>query len=465
VNINIPLQPKQELALNKSFDTGVLFYGGAKGGGKSYLVRAREVIRRLQYPNSKGLIVRKTYPELRANHIIPFFKEYPVIREWFNKADKIIYWPNGSTTEFSYLQTTDDVYTYQGREYDDISIDEITQHEEEVFKILRTSNRTTNPKIKPTMMLTGNPGGPGHAWVKRIFIDRMFQDNERPEDFDFVQASVYDNLALLSADPGYIQRLMDLPEAKRRAYLEGDWDVFEGAVFHEFRRSKHTIEPFVPSDEFPHFLGVDWGYVGKKTDQGAFSAHAMALVEETDSRGDKFSRLIIYKEWYGKEKTPEEWAKIIKMSAPVKFNAGVADASMFNRNSDGSISISQRMEKTWNKKRHWLTLKPGTRNRLSRVAATHDWLKIAPDDMPYMMFTENCKHLTRTLPLLIYDTNKTKLEDVDTTLEDHLWDSASYAWTNIRAIPKKLGAISNKQQRPKALPELLMELDPREWVA
>ena len=117
----------------------------------------------MTYPQTKGLIVRKTYPELLANHIRPFFIEYPMVRDWYNKAEKTIYWPNGSTTEFSYLKNTDDVYTYQGREYEDESTEEITQHEEEVFKILRSSCRTTNDDFKSrggilTVLLTGNPG-------------------------------------------------------------------------------------------------------------------------------------------------------------------------------------------------------------------------------------------------------------------------------------------------------------------
>ena len=133
----------------------------------SYLVRAREMIRRMQHPHTKGLIVRRSYPELLSNHIRMFFKEYPQTREWFNKSEKAIYWPNGSITEFSYLQNVDDVYTYQGREFEDISIDEVTQHEEDTFKILRSSLRSSNVEFSksgaiPTMLLTGNPGGRGH---------------------------------------------------------------------------------------------------------------------------------------------------------------------------------------------------------------------------------------------------------------------------------------------------------------
>jgi len=256
----VTFQPKQEKAYELSNITPVLFFGGSKGGGKSYFIRGREVLRRAEFPESKGLIVRKTYPELLANHIRPFFQEYPAVREWYNKAEKTIYWPNGSTTEFSYLQHTDDVYTYQGREYEDISIDEVTQHEWEVVRILRSSNRTTNKDIKPTMVLTGNPGGVGHQEIKRIFIDQDFRDREKPSDFAFVPAFVQDNKALITADPEYVQRLEDLPEHLRRAYLLGDWNIFSGKAFSQLNRSIHVIEPFEPPGDVRWFAGYDWGY-------------------------------------------------------------------------------------------------------------------------------------------------------------------------------------------------------------
>ncbi len=260
MEITITLQPKQKEALRVADRTPVTFFGGAKGGGKSHLVRARETIRRLKYPNSRGLIVRKTYPELLANHIRPFFKEYPQTREWYNKAEKTIYWPTGSTTEFSYLRATDDVYTYQGREYEDISVDEVTQHEWEVINVLRSSNRTTLDNIKPTMFLTGNPGGIGHQEVKRVFIDRDFRQGEIPEDFAFVQAFVQDNIALMEKDPDYIKRLENLPEHLVRAYLYGDWNIFAGQAFGELRRDKHLVEPFTPPESAKYFAGYDWGF-------------------------------------------------------------------------------------------------------------------------------------------------------------------------------------------------------------
>lgn len=260
MTINISLQEKQREALKTADSTPITFFGGAKGGGKSHAVRARETIRRLKYAGSRGLIVRKTFPELLANHIRPFFKEYPATRDWYNKAEKTIYWPNGSTTEFSYLKNTDDVYTYQGREYEDITIDEVTQHEWEVITVLRSSNRTTIKDIRPSMFLTGNPGGIGHQAVKRLFIDRDFRENENPSDYAFVPAFVQDNQALMDADPEYIERLKALPEHLMKAYLYGDWNIFAGQAFPELNKTIHVIDPFEPPREVKYFAGFDWGF-------------------------------------------------------------------------------------------------------------------------------------------------------------------------------------------------------------
>jgi phage terminase large subunit len=214
----------------------------------------------LKYPNTKGLIVRKTYPELLSNHIRKFFEEYPETVKWFNKSEKVIHYPNGSITELSYLSNSTDVYTYQGREYEDISIDEITQHEEQTFKILRTSLRTTNPNIKPRMLLTGNPGGIGHAWVKRIFIDQQYRGGEMPDDYGFLQAFVSDNTALLKADPDYVRRLEDLPDHLRKAYLEGDWNIFAGQAFPEMSTGMHVVAPFELPSNTKYFFSFDPGY-------------------------------------------------------------------------------------------------------------------------------------------------------------------------------------------------------------
>ena len=273
----------------------------------------------MKYAGTKGLIVRKTYPELLSNHIRQFFIEYPETVNWYKVAEKAIYWPNGSITEFSHLSRADDVYTYQGREYQDISIDEITQHEEVVFKILRSSLRTTDPRIEPRMLLTGNPGGIGHLWVKRIFIDKDFKPEENPKDFGFVQASVWDNKALMNADPDYVKRLQDLPEDKRKAYLEGDWNIFAGQYYGEFKEKKHVIKYYFPFKSNVIVGGLDWGRTNP------FSNH-LTEIKTVEFKEKKFFRATTFMEVYGVDKMPKEWGEIIKQKVS-NYNIGLEDIS------------------------------------------------------------------------------------------------------------------------------------------
>jgi phage terminase large subunit len=412
--LRITLQPKQREALAVSERTSVTFYGGAKGGGKSHLIRARELKRRMQYPGSTGLIVRKTYPELLANHIRKFFLEYPQTASWYNKAEKAIYWPNGSVTNFSYLQHTDDVYTYQGREFDDISIDEITQHSEEVFKILRTSNRTTNPDLTPSMMLTGNPGGLGHAWVKRIFVTRDFLPDETPEDFAFVQAKVWDNQALMSADPSYLKKLQDLPAHLRKAYLEGDWDIFEGQFFTEWRKDRHVIEPFTIPPAWQHMAGHDFGY----------AKPCACIWGAIDFDG----RLWVYRELYGAGLTEGEQAKrIAQLSQHDNLEHLIIDPSTFNKVKDESCIADAFLKEG-------LPVQRGNNDRISGWNRIRQYLKDGPacefhrklgwKTCPMMHVFTPCQNLIRTLPEAIFD--DIKVEDLDTDGEDHALDATRY---------------------------------------
>src|SRR3990167_1920221 len=383
-----------------------------------------------------------------------FFTEYPATAQWFHRGEKAIFWPNGSITEFSYLKTTDDVYTYQGREHEDISIDEVTQHEEEVVKILRASNRTTKPEIKPSMLLTGNPGGIGHGWVKRLFVDRKLNPDEHPGDYIFIQSKVYDNEALMKADPDYIKRLKALPEDKRRAWLEGDWDVFSGQVFAEFRRDLHTIDPLTPASKFSHFLSMDCGY----SEKSAFSSHASCLIPMKTEDGEVFHRVVTYQEWYGNQKYPDEWAgQIFKTARVRKFVKGYTDPSMHNPQSDGSVPLIRLFDRVWKRKNRglrWTYLDRGSRNRIARVATVHNWMSLAPDGMPYWLITRDCVNLIRTLPLLVYDEHRP--EDVDTSQEDHAYDDLGYLLTQLKWIPAGGlgGFVTGQRKTVKALPML-----------
>lgn len=431
MEIEITLQPKQKEAFKKSLVTPVLFYGGAKGGGKSYLIRAKELYRRLKYPKTKGLIVRKTYPELLSNHIRKLFEEYPITRDWYNKSEKILYYPNGSITEFSYLQSTDDVYTYQGRDYEDISVDEITQHEEEVYKILKTSLRTSNPNLRemgfiPSMLLTGNPGGIGHMWVKRLFVDKLYKPEESPDQYDFVQAFVQDNQALLRADPDYIKRLNDLPEHLRRAYLEGDWNVHAGQAFSELNYHVHVIEPFELPINTRYFAGFDWGY------NHPFSFVVFAIVED--------GTVYVIKHYTDRNKRPDEVAKGIleftKGLSPINIYAGL---DLWSHHQGGPAIVDQFMENGVNKNNGCFIVKAYD-DRIQRVASVRKYIayKNTADNKPKLFFFRNTLDVFNCVSAMQFDAKRPedvlKMDaDSDGIGGDDSYDAFSYGlntWLN-----------------------------------
>jgi len=249
--------PKQDECIRLlSADSGkeVVGYGGAKGGGKSHLARTWQVMRRIKYKNSRGLLIRETYPELYHSQIDKLRRELPAELYEYADSKHEFRFTNGAVLEMGYIERAEDVYSrYWGAEYDDISIDECQNQDKKTFQLLKTCLRTTNPYIKVKMLLTFNWGGIGHAWLKKMFWRKWMKDNalesgiedtwDNPQHWDdgenpalhaFVHAKVYDNPSITKNDPGYIERLKALPESLRKAYLDGDPDVFEGQFFTEF---------------------------------------------------------------------------------------------------------------------------------------------------------------------------------------------------------------------------------------
>lgn len=261
IDIKFALQPKQKLFKQKVEETPITFYGGAKGGGKSKGVRDIMIIRRFQYAGTHGGLFRRTYKELEGNHIRPIFKEYPMLKQFWNDGKKLLTLPNGSTLEFCHAENENDVDLYQGREFEDLAIEEAGQWTEAMFRKLLGSNRSSKEGFRPRCLLTGNPGGPGHTWLKRIFIERRFNSFERPADYAFIQALVDDNEALIHNDPDYVHKLESEPnEALRKAYRYGDWDIFAGQYFGEIRREVHFIDPVVIPQHWTRFGSYDFGY-------------------------------------------------------------------------------------------------------------------------------------------------------------------------------------------------------------
>ena len=252
-----PSEKQREFFLSEAKYTA---YGGARGGGKSWALRYKLILLCLRYPGIRVLLVRRSYPELRENHIRPLTALLcgePCVAV-YRERDKCFEFATGSVLMLGYLADHGDLLRYQGQEFDVIAIDEATQLDEEMFLVLTASLRGANDFPK-RMYLTCNPGGVGHGWVKRLFIDRDYRQGENPDDYRFIPASVYDNEALMRQDPGYVERLEALPEELRAAWLCGRWDVFSGQFFPEFDERRHVTVPFPIPDGAVRYCALDYG--------------------------------------------------------------------------------------------------------------------------------------------------------------------------------------------------------------
>ncbi len=233
-------------------------YGGARGGGKSWALRRKLVGLCLRYPGIRCLLIRRSYAEVKLNHLRPLLEEYGELLS-YSEQEKCLSFPNESTITFGYCATNRDTLRYQGQEYDIIAIDEATQLSEHQFSVFKACLRGTRDMPR-RMYLTCNPGGIGHAWVKRLFVERDFRADENPDDYRFIPAQVYDNPTLMKADPDYVRQLETLPQKLRDAWLYGRWDVFEGQFFPEFQSDVHVLSPSVIPQKLRYFVALDYGF-------------------------------------------------------------------------------------------------------------------------------------------------------------------------------------------------------------
>lgn len=360
-------------------------YGGARGGGKSWAGRRKAVLLCMNYDNLKGLILRRTMPELRNNHIIPLRAELYGYAN-YNAEEKAFIFPNGSRLALGYCDNEGDLNQYQGQEVDFIIFEEATHFPEEWITFIRTSLRTTRTDFKPRVYYTTNPGGVGHNYIKRIFIDRNFRKNENPDDYVFIQASVYDNKVLMDANPEYIDMLKALPDAKRKAHLEGRWDVFEGQYFTEFNREIHVAEPFEIPKHWRRYFTMDYGL-------DMLAGYWIAVDEE--------GRAYVYREIYQSGLIISDAAKAINDLTEEEIYAYFAPPDLWNRRQDTGKSAADIFAE------NGVPLIKAKNDRVQGWLDLHEWLKprmnMFGKKVPYLQIFSNCANLIRTIPSLIFD--------------------------------------------------------------
>lgn len=438
-------QPRQRIFMSRPEEEAL--YGGAAGGGKSDAL-VIEALRQVGISHYKGLILRKTYPqlsELIAKSHLYYPRAFPGAE--YNAAGHTWRFPSGARVTFGSMQHPKDRLNYQGQAYDYIAFDELTHFTWEEYSYLFSRNRPSGSGTRCYMRATANPGGIGHGWVKERFISPAppmtpiydhvtvrFPDGHeelRRKSRIFVPSTVFDNEILLRNAPDYLTRLATLPEAEKKALLYGDWDSFSGQVFVEWRNDPdhyedrigtHVIDPFRIPEHWVIWRGFDWGYT-KPFSVGWYAVdhdgRMYRIRELYGCRGDSAGLpLPDTGVGWSADAIAREIRRIEAEDPNLKGRRihGVADPAIYQRN--GGESIGAMMEREgvfWDK---------ADNTRLAGKAQMHRRLAFDGHGVPMLYVFSTCKHFIRTLPALVY--SQVNVEDVDTTGEDHIYDECRY---------------------------------------
>ena len=434
-------QPRQRAFMERAEPEAL--YGGAAGGGKSDALVV-EALRQVHIPHYRGLILRKTYPQL-SDLVDKSMRYYPRAFPGaaYNATGHVWVFPSGAKIWFGSMQYTKDRTNYQGKAFDFIGFDELTHFEWDEYSYMMSRNRPTGPGTRVYMRSTTNPGGVGHGWVKERFITPAPPGTPIWEEYQvrmpdggvktyrrarvFIPSSVFDNPALLANDPEYLANLAALPEAEKQALLYGSWDSFSGQVFTEWRndpdhyqdqRWTHVIEPFQIPAHWRIWRGYDFGF------SKPFSVGWYAVDEER--------RIYRIKELYGSSGRPNEGLRLDPVEQARRIRAaeqddpmlrgrvirGIADPAIFDESRGESIAAM--MERG----PHYVHWAAADNTRLAGKMQLHYRLAFDGEGRPMFQVFNTCRNFIRTIPSLVYD--ECSVEDVDTRQEDHIYDECRY---------------------------------------
>lgn len=435
-----------------------ILYGGAAGGGKSYLVRASSIIYSLEIPGLITYLFRRTFKEVLSNHVYTpggYLEMLKGLIECgdcvFSKSDYSFSFYNGSRIQLAHSQYESDIFTHQGAQIGYLIVDEATHFTPKMIRFIRSRVRLGSMTVPdrwkpqfPRILYTANPGGVGHHYFKSNFVDfgagKVFN---APEDEgsmlrEYIPARLSDNKILLLNDPDYDKRIKGMGDtATVQAMLDGNWEILSSGGVADLWRSKyHVIEPF----QIPHTWKIDRGY-----DYGSSNPAAVLWFAESD--GSEFvdsegkecwvpaGTIFVIDELYlankrheGLRLTASEQALRIKQreteeNITHRVKPGPADNAIFT-SEPGHISVADEMDK-FGIKFVRSNKKPGS--RVLGLALLRDRLKnatIRPMEKPGFFVFSNCFHTIRTLPNL--ENDEKNPEDIGTEQEDHLYDVIRY---------------------------------------
>jgi hypothetical protein len=408
---------KQSLAL--SCGAFEMLFGGAAGGGKSDFLLVDCYAGAVKYGRCwLGILFRRTYGELEA--LLRLADElYRPLGGRFVSKNKEYVFRDGVSIRFSYLEHDNDVLRYQGHQYTWVGFDELGNYHTDFawrYMISRCRSAAGAPCY---MRATANPGGAGHAWIKTRFVGG-FEPNKiyraGGATSCFIPSLLEDNPYLTGNDPGYSEWMKLLPDRLYRALRNGDWDIFAGQVFDEWRRELHVVKPFLlEPGAWKKFYALDWGYA-KPFSLGKWTVNGEG-------------RMIRYGEWYGCSKDEMDTgvktgaadvaAKAWKMAIQEGVTECVADTAMWNKDDDAP-SKAELWEKAG------FRMIRSNKDWVNGLAVFHQRLKTTGEDnKPMLQVFDHCVDFIRTIPALTPDPSNP--EDVNTKLEDHIYDEARYA--------------------------------------
>jgi hypothetical protein len=424
-----------------------ILYGGARGGGKTDGILGKYSIKAEIYGSVfNAVFFRREMPQ--QDDLIERAKEIylPLDAEWQDQK-KTFRFARGGRVRFRPLESIADAEKYQGQNLTDAAVEEAGNYPDP-GPIDRLHGAMRSAAGVPTqLILTANPGGAGHHWIKRRYVDpapggmkilkRALPDGSEHR-YVFIPSKVENNRILLAKDPGYKSRLFLVgSEALVKAWLEGDWSVIEGAYFDCWSSAKHVIAPFAVPPHWTRIMSMDWGSA-KPFSVGWWAVSDGSLL--TGGRHFPAGAMIRYREWYGSSSpnvgiklTAEQLADGIKLrEGGDKINARIADPSCWKV--DGGPSIAERMMG------RGVVMMQADNSRITgwdQVRA-----RLIGDDAPMIFCFSTCTDSIRTIPALQHD--KIRAEDLDTDGEDHCADEWRYACMSrpyTRKAPKPLLAV------------------------
>ncbi len=364
-----------------------VLFGGAAGGGKSYGQLVDAMRYALQYPGSRQLILRRTLPELEGSLIRAADRLFPKSLYHYISSRHTGIFAGGSVLDFGYCDSERDVYRYQSAEYDVIRFDELTHFTEEMYLYLMSRLRGVAP-FPRQMKSSTNPGGLGHHWVKRRFIDPAIPNEPYQDDLGsrlFIPARVQDNRFLMEGDPRYLNRLQHLPEREKRALLEGDWDLEEGRFFTRWNRQQHICEPFPIPAHWRRYFAMDYGL---DMFAGLFFAE------------DEQGFIYLYRELYESGLIVSEAAAKIHATGE-RAGAYFAPPDLWSRQKDTGRSLADLFRE------HGIPLARVSADRKAGWALLNEWLTMRHDrdgrERPRLQIFSGCKNIIRCLPALQWD--------------------------------------------------------------